>query len=109
MWHLQTHTQVVDSNDNKEKIAEQRKQYYNDKKEKIKQYYNDNIEKIKERQKQYYDDNKEKRKERQKQYYDDNKEKRKQKVICDNCGSEILKETLSRHKRSKKCLTFHKS
>jgi|SaaInlStandDraft_2_1057019.scaffolds.fasta_scaffold06411_9 hypothetical protein len=64
--------------DNKEKIAANRKQYHQDNKEKIKQYYQDNKEKILAQTKQYHQDNKERYAEYQKQHYQDNKEKIKQ-------------------------------
>ena len=49
--------------DNKEKIAANRKQYHQDNKEKIKQYYQDNKERYAEYQKQYYQDNRERKNE----------------------------------------------
>ena len=47
--------------ENKEKIKEYRKQYYNNNKEKTKIYVEDNKEKIKEYNKQYYINNKERK------------------------------------------------
>jgi len=47
-----------------------------------------------------------------KEWYEDNKEKKlvkaKEKVICDNCGCEVLKQGLKRHKKSNKCINFVK-
>jgi len=64
---------------NKEKLLEYAKEYYEitkeHKKEYRKQYYEDNKEKILEREKQYNEVNKEHKKEYAKQYYEDNKEK----------------------------------
>jgi len=112
--------------DNKNKINERKKQYYIDNKDKIaeihKEYYYDNRDKLLEKHKQYHIDNKNKINERQKQYYIDNKDKnkqyyidnknkinerKKQKVICDNCGCEIGKSVLQRHKKSQKCINFN--
>ena len=64
--------------DNKERVLEQKKQYYQDNKEKKKQYYQDNKERISERKKQYRLDNKEKISEQQKRWLLDNKEYKKQ-------------------------------
>jgi len=60
--------------DNKEQIAEKKKQYYEDNKDKIKQYREDNKEQILDQKKQYRQTNKDKIK----QYYKDNKERIKQ-------------------------------
>jgi len=62
--------------DNKERINERTKEYYQNNKEKAKEYYQDNKEKIKE----YYQDNKEKIIEYQKEYQ---KEYSRQKQIAD--------------------------
>ena len=68
------------------------KQYREDNKDKIKQYREDNKDKIK-------------------QYYEDNKDKildyKSEKITCE-CGSVIRKGELSRHKQTKKHLTFIK-
>ena len=97
---------------NKEIITEYKKQHYNNNKELIlekqKDYYNNNKELILEKIKKYYEDNKKEKLEYQKQYRKDNKEIlseiRKEKVICNHCGSEINKNNLSRHKKTKKCI-----
>lgn len=102
--------------DNKEKINEKHKDYYEDNKKKIaeksKQHYNDNKEQILEKVKEYYQNNKKKIAEKKKNYRKDNKEKIaerfKEKVICDNCGCEVLKHGLNRHQKSKKCINFVK-
>ena len=68
-----------------------------DRKEYEKQYYLDNKEKIKEHVKS------DKRKEYEKQYRLDNKEKIKEKAKCLDCGIEMLKTSISRHIRLKRC------
>ena len=79
---------------NKEKISERRRLYRID-----------NQEKIREQDRQKYKDNKEKICEIRKQYYIDNEEKikenRKQSVVCE-CGCEVRRVCLTRHKKSKK-------
>ena len=87
----------------------------NRRKESQKKYRENNKEKIAERTKEYRDNNKEKIAERKKEYRDNNKEKiaeqgkkyRKQKVVCE-CGSEVNKGSLSRHRKSKKHLQYVK-
>jgi len=97
--YIPTRTTVEYYYDNRDKKIEQQKQYYYD-----------NHDKLLEQQKQYYYDNKDKIKEYHKEYLIDNvdkiKEYRKQKVICDNCGCEITKIHLPRHKKSQKCINF---
>ena len=51
-----------------------------------------------------YEINKDKKKEYNKNYYIKNAS-----VICDNCGSSIIKCNLKRHKTSKKCLNYNKN
>jgi hypothetical protein len=94
--------------DNKEKIAAQKKQYQEDNKEKIaayqKQYQDNNKEKIAAQRKQYYKDNKEKIAAQSKQYREDNKEiisnRKKESVQC-MCGIEVSRRNLSRHQKTK--------
>ena len=50
--------------------------------------------------KEYLEEHKEHRKEYSKQYYRENKEQMAQKIICE-CGIEISKYNLARHKKSK--------
>ena len=111
-------------NDNKEYYKQLSKDYYIANKDCIqeynKKYYEENMDNIKEHQKNYYNNNKEKsklyyknnkdiiNKKREnyfKQYNLDNKdklsEKRKLKIVCD-CGFEITKLNLQRHKKSSK-------
>jgi RNA polymerase-binding transcription factor DksA len=102
---------------NKKKILEQKKEHYENNKDKInkktKEYYQNNKEKLNEKTKEYYQNNKEKLNKYTKQWYEDNKEKLKEKIkekaICDHCGSEIRKQGLNIHKKSKKCINFVKS
>ena len=102
--------------DNKEKLAEQKKQYYEANKdqlaEKYKKYRKNNKEKIDEYKKQYHQNHKEEKAEYDKIYREANKEiireKRKEKVICDHCGSQIVKRALNVHQKSKKCINFVK-
>jgi hypothetical protein len=113
---IENRTKKEYKDDHKEKITEYQKQYRADNKDKIEQYYNDNKDKVLEYQKQYHNDNKEqiakKKKEYYKvnkdkiaQYYIDNKnkllEKKKEKITCE-CGSKIRRDTISRHRESKK-------
>ncbi len=86
------------SNLNKNIPTRSRKEYQS-------KWCQDNKEKIKEVSKKYYKDNKERLKEDSKKYYQDNKEtilkKEKEKIIC-QCGCEVLKLNISRHKRTAK-------
>jgi len=79
----------------------------NRRKETGKKYRENNKEKIAERKKNYYENNKEKIAERKKKYRETNKEKiaerKKEKVVCE-CGSEVTKSCLARHRKSKKHL-----
>jgi len=70
-----------------------------------KERYNDNKEKILEKGKIYYQNNVEKIAEEKKKYYENNKEKllkyQKEIITCE-CGCEITKHCLTRHKKSAK-------
>ncbi len=73
-----------------------------------KQYYEDNKERITEKHKQYYEDTKEKRKqyyqnnkEQKKQYYEDNKEILTEKFECE-CGGKYTYKHKQEHFKSKK-------
>ena len=83
---------------NKEKIAEQHKQWREANKDKLaecnKRYRENNKEKIAERHKRYYENNKEKIVEQHKQYYEVNKEKilKKNRQYYKNNRDEILKQ-----------------
>ncbi len=113
--------------DNKDKIKEQKKEYYENNKEyfleKHKEYHEVNKEKLAEYHKRWYENNKDKIKDKsieyrennkdkikhyQKQYRKENKdkilEKNKEKAECPFCKSIVSKKGLSRHQQSKKCL-----
>ena len=84
----------------KEDHKETIKKYYEENKDKIsknhKVYCEENKDKIKEYRKKYREENKDKIKEYRKKYYEENP-----KVICD-CGCEITKNSMIRHKKTKK-------
>ena len=71
-----------------------------------KQYREENQEKIKEGKAKYRasQENKEKEKHYQKQYRDSNKEHLNEKITCENCGATISRNSVSKHKQTKKCL-----
>jgi hypothetical protein len=71
------------------------------------EYKKDNKDKIKEQSKKYHEANRDKILEKQKKYREANKEKLKEKITCD-CGSEVVKSTIQRHKRTKKHQNFIK-
>ena len=97
---------------NKEIISKKLKEYRDANKEIIskrkKQHFENNKEKILKKNKDYREANKEKKAETDKKYRETNKEKiaekQKEKVICNHCGSEINKNNLSRHQKTKKCI-----
>jgi len=68
--------------DNRKKILEQRKQYRQNNPEKIREY----------------DRNRPNKYERS--------EKSKQKITCEHCGSIVAKNSISRHKKTQKCINF---
>ena len=76
---------------NKEKIAEYKREYYQENKEKIKKYREENKEKLAEYKREYYQENKEKIAGKNKKYREENKEKRQNKhnnkcnMDCLNC------------------------
>jgi hypothetical protein len=74
-------------------------------KEKQKIYNENNKEKRNEYAKKWYENNKEKRREYENKWYENNKEKLKENIICD-CGCEVMKCNLTRHKKSKKHLLY---
>jgi len=94
---------------NKEKIKENSKQYREDNKEKLKQYKKEYDEKNKEKIKQYYEDNKEKIDNNKSEWYKQNKqrilEKGREIILCE-CGCEIVKTSIARHKKTKKHITL---
>jgi hypothetical protein len=100
----------------KDRKAETHKEWYEMNKDKIvekkKEYYESNKEKIFERRKEYFEINKEKLLEKRKEYCEINKDKlikqNKEKIICE-CGCEIVKYTLSRHKKTKRHIEYMNS
>ena len=89
---------------NKEKNKEERSKY-------DKEYREQNKDKIKEYHKERYEANKEKFKEIHKKYREANREKINEKknarVICE-CGSEVSRNSLQRHRKTKKHLDIMK-
>ena len=87
--------------DNKEKIVEQDKMYYQANKKHFREYYQAN----KEQTKQYQEENKEHIKKYREAYYEKNKEqiavKGKEKVKCE-CGCEVTKYNLTKHQQTEK-------
>jgi len=81
------------------------KEYYENNKQKIKIYRNNHKEDRKKHDKKYYENNKEIINEKKKEYHQQNieyfKEYYSEKIKCD-CGCEIRKSDLTRHKRTKK-------
>jgi hypothetical protein len=75
---------------NKDSIGEQRKEYYKDNKEHLLEY-----------QKEYRENNKDIISEKKKEYYEQNKERRGEKIKCE-CGCEVRRDSLTRHKLSQK-------
>ena len=75
---------------NRYKIQDYNKKYYETNKEKAKKYYEVNREDIAEKGKTYRETNR-----------DIINEKRSQKIKCD-CGAEIRKDSLARHRKTKK-------
>lgn len=56
----------------------------------------------KERRKEHYEENKEKSKE----HWLAVREQRLEKIKCDNCGTEISRHNMIRHKKTKKCQSY---
>ena len=60
--------------------------------------------------KKWYQENKERCKERKNKWNHENKEKKnahnREKITCDNCGTVVRRDSMSKHKKSKKCLNF---
>ena len=83
--------------DNRDKIAEQKKKWYEN-----------NKNKVLEQKKEYYENNKHKVLERVKKYRELNKDKIAEKIKCNNCGSEITKNHISTHQKTKKCQKYNK-
>ena len=71
--------------------------------EQIQKYYEENKDKIREQQQNYYEENKDKIREYKQNYYEENKEK----VKCE-CGCEVCKVSLLKHKKTKKHINLIK-
>ena len=114
--------------ENKEQIQQKSKEHYSKNKEHInqksKEHYEENKEHINQKSKEHYENNKEHIKQKSKEYREENKENIKQyyeknkehinqkakergekKVLCE-CGVNIRKDSMSKHKKSKKHLKF---
>ena len=72
-------------------------------KEYRKQYNEEHKEHIKETVKQYYEDNKEHLLEKKKQYKEEHKEYINEKITCNICGCQVVRNNIARHQRSQKC------
>ena len=68
-----------------------------------KKYQDKHKEELKEHNKQYREEHKEQAKEYDKQYREKNADRLKIKIKCPNCDSEICKNKILRHQRTKKC------
>ena len=90
---------------NKEEILEKQKEYYETNKEYAKKYYETNKEEILQYAKEWRENNKDYHKIYGKEYYEDNKEKMKEKIVCE-CGSELTRINISRHRKTKKHLKY---
>tara|TARA_R110002096_G_C14212286_1_gene690052 strand:+ start:70 stop:585 length:516 start_codon:yes stop_codon:yes gene_type:complete len=104
---IEEHTNLV--NKNRAFISiEQLKEYQ---KINTKKWREDNKEEIRDNKKLYNKNHKEEIKIYNKNTYNKNKEtfneKRKEKITCDICGSIIRKDTMVRHKKTKKCINFN--
>jgi len=64
-----------------------------------------NVLKRKEQKSNYYQANRDKELEKSNQYNKDNAEKLKERMVCE-CGKEVLKTTINRHKKSKYHINF---
>ena len=102
--------------DNKELISKTKKEHYHHNKEEIlkkqSEYYIKNKDKLKEKHKEYrlknIDKIKEKHKEHRLKNKDKIKESKKVRTICD-CGLDVNKAHISRHKKSKRHLNLMES
>jgi hypothetical protein len=92
--NLNSFSPITTTEERKDKIKEQKKQYYQD-----------NIEKLKEKNKEYKKNNQDKIKD----YYENNKDKikeyKKEKIKCEICNSMVSRNHLARHLKSKKCMS----
>lgn len=113
--YYEKHKETIDEwckewrEENKERKSEYDKQRYKDNsgkiRENVKQHYEKNKEKVSKRQKEHREQNKERILNQQKEYREANKEKIREKIVCD-CGSEVRKDYLSKHRKTKKHLAW---
>ena len=79
---------------------------------KEKKLYAENKEEYKKqariRQRVYYQKDKQVIKNKSRQYYHDNKQQLSKKIVCDNCGKYVMKQSIRRHQRSIKCMNSKK-
>jgi len=98
--------------EHREELSEKSKVYYQEHKEErnqqSKEYHQKNREEISKQKKEYNEKHKEQLNQQSKEYYQKNREKILQKVVCE-CGTEVNKSSLSRHKKSKKHQEFMKT
>ena len=98
--------------DNKEHLKQYKHNYYENNMEHLsnqnKQYTENNKEHIKQHKKQYMDTNKEYFKQHRKQYYETNKDYILEKVMCNICGSQVVRCGISKHQKTTKCKSFVK-
>jgi hypothetical protein len=121
---IPTRTKKERYNDNKERRIEYDKEYRKNNKERIREqnkvYYNNNKDVIAEKSKVFRDNNKELVSQRGKDYYYKNIEYEVQRkkeyhmknsniVVCDNCGANIKKYRLTKHKKTNYCINFNKN
>lgn len=109
-------TNAENYQDKKEEISKQKKEYYIKNNDKIKEYYLKNKEEISKKIKEYNLKNKEDISKKMKEYRLKNKDKIKEytkernkvKITCD-CGADINKNSIYRHKRSNKHMDLMES
>ena len=84
--HIPHRTKAEWYEDNKEKIAKQKKKCYQDHKDERKDYM-----------REYYQNHKDERNEYNSEYYQEHRDKSSQKVKCRYCDKEMSKSSLTRH------------
>jgi hypothetical protein len=89
----------------KQRMKEYRKANIEKISEKNKKHYEKNKERILQRTKEYKEKNKERILQQGIRYYEKNKERLKEKVECEICKVSMRKDSLTRHKKSKKHLS----
>jgi hypothetical protein len=91
----------------KEYMNQYNKEYKEKHKEALKEYckkYNeDNKEHIKEVKKKYREEHKVEIQEKKKAYYEKNKEYNNEKITCNICGCQLIRQNMARHQKTNKC------